>query len=134
MKSWQQRLHNGSQSKVKRIEKAFAGIPAGSLMYISTPMEVDAFIRNISYGQQVAPEKMRAELAAKNQADYTCPVSTGIFLRIAAEAAFEDYEKGIGVDSICPFWRAVNIDSKLAQKLSFGTALLRQQQADEAMV
>ncbi len=41
----------------------------------------------------------------------TCPLTTGIFLRIAAEAAGED--DGSGKTRITPYWRVVKDDDSL---------------------
>ncbi len=59
--------------------------------------------------------KMRQFLAKVHHADATCPVTTGIFLRIVAEAAYEEYLEG--KQDITPFWRVIEPDSILAKKL-----------------
>lgn len=46
---------------------------------------------------------MRKDLASKNRTDYTCPVTTGLFLRIVAEANFEKYQKANSLKDITPF-------------------------------
>ena len=45
---------------------------------------------------------------------------TGIFLRIVSEASYEEYDNGIDLNTITPFWRMVNPNSKLAGKLACG--------------
>ena len=118
MKTWNDKLHCGKQPHIKRLEIDFAGMKAGSLMYISTPLEVDQYVRGIPYGRLVSPKVMRDDLAKRNGADHTCPVSTGIFLRIVSEAAFEDYKEINCITEISPFWRIVAPDSDLAKKLN----------------
>ena len=93
-KSWQQKLDIDQQPQVKKSDKDFAGIRQGQLMLIPTPRMVDAYIRRIPRGKQVDPQTIRRDLAAENHAEVTCPLTTGIFIRIAAEAAWEQYQQG----------------------------------------
>lgn len=134
MKTWSEKLNCDKKPQIKRIEKSFAGIPAGSLMYISTPLEVDAYVKTISMGKTKAVEHMRNELARKNGADKTCPVSTGIFLRICAEAAYEEYLKDIDSSQITPFWRIVEPNSNLAKKLTCGTEFIEDRVQHEGLI
>jgi len=52
-------------------------------------------------------------------ADFTCPLTTGIFIRIAAEAAEEDLSRG--EKEITPYWRVIKADGSLNEKLPGGT-------------
>ena len=117
-KSWIEKRNCGKEPHIKIIEKTFAGVPAGSKLLISSPIEIDQFIRSIPKKQQIEPQEMRTQLAKRHQADATCPVSTGIFLRIVAEAAVEEYRSGITINNITPFWRVIKQESPLAKKLS----------------
>jgi hypothetical protein len=130
MQSWTDKLNAPSVSSKKRLVKAIADMPAGALMYISTPMEIDQYIRKIPYGMAVSVKKMRDDLARKNEADCTCPMTTGIFLRIVAEASFERINLG-DVSHITAFWRVIETESSLAQKLSFGAAFVGQKRREE---
>ena len=67
-KTWQQKMDNGRKPEVVSIEKAYAGIPAGARVLISTPREVDAFIRKIPEGRLVPSGELRRKLAAKHGA------------------------------------------------------------------
>lgn len=117
-KSWIEKRECGKAPHVKVIDKSFAGIAAGSKMLISSPQEIDDFCNKIPKGKFIEPSQMRHELAKKHKADATCPVTTGIFLRIVAEAALEEYSQGKPANKITPFWRAVDGQSALAKKLS----------------
>ena len=79
-------------------------------------------------------EQIRKDLAAANNAAYTCPVTTGIFLRIVAENAFEEYQKGKALNKITPFWRAMSVKSPSAKKLTFGMQFLVSQQKKEGII
>jgi hypothetical protein len=74
---------------------------------------------------------MRRELAAMHGADAACPVSTAIFLRTVAEAAWDDIEAGKPVTAVAPFWRVVDPKSPLAKKLRAGSSWIEQQRAAE---
>lgn len=131
MKTWSDKLQCGKRPHTKRLEIDFAGMKAGSLMYISTPLEVDQYVRGIPYGLIVSPKVMRDDLAKRNGADHTCPVSTGIFLRIVSEAALEKYKKINCITEISPFWRIVAPDSDLAKKLNCSPEFIIAQRESE---
>jgi hypothetical protein len=132
-KSWQQKLDIDQQPQVKKSDKDFAGIRQGQLMLIPTPRMVDAYIRRIPRGKQVDPQTIRRDLAAENHAEVTCPLTTGIFIRIAAEAAWEQYQQGTPIRQLTPFWRVINEKSPTAKKLSFGTEFLKKMREGEKL-
>ncbi len=131
MKTWNDKLHSGKQPQTKRLEIDFAGMKAGSLMYISTPLEVEQYVRRIPYGHLSSPKEMRDDLAKRNGADHTCPVSTGIFLRIVSEAALENYKDIKSITEITPFWRIVAPDSDLGKKLTCSPEFIITQRESE---
>jgi len=59
-------------------------------MLIPTPLDVDASIRKVEKGKLITDKQIRERLARNFNADLTCPVTTGIFIRIVAETAEED--------------------------------------------
>jgi hypothetical protein len=132
-KSWMDKRNLGKVPEVKRIDKNFADIKAGEKMLIATPQVVDDYIRQIPKGTETSLLQMRKDLAAEFHADKTCPVTSGIFLRIVAEAAYEEYEKGKAINKITPFWRMINEKSPTAKKLSFGTKFLLAQRKKEGL-
>jgi len=119
-KTWTEKLQSAKKPVVKRLEFPFAGIPAGSNMLISSPTDIENYIKQIPSGRTVTTETLRKDLAIGLQADYTCPVTTGIFLRIVAEAAYETYCNTKSLKNIAPFWRVIDPDSPLAKKLTCG--------------
>jgi hypothetical protein len=133
-KSWQQKLEIDRQPQVEKSDKDFAGIRQGQLMLIPTPLMVDAYIRKIPRGKQVDPQTMRRDLAVENHAEVTCPLTTGIFIRIAAEAAWEQYQKGTPLNKLTPFWRVIDEKSPTAKKLSFGTEFLKKMREGEKLI
>ena len=100
---WEARFHCNREPEVKLLEKAFAGIPAGARMLVVTPPLVDAAVSEIPFGAVVEAGVLRRALAASHEADHTCPVTTGIALRVVAERAYLRMQEG--ADSVTPFWR-----------------------------
>jgi hypothetical protein len=117
--SWQEKMDNPDLPKVvpipPRMQKRFGN----GTMLIPSPREVDALIRTVSKGRIVTVSKMREFLAGKYAASVTCPLTTGIFVRIAAEAAEE--EARAGKVRITPYWRVVKDDGSLNPKFPGGT-------------
>ena len=87
-------------------------------MLIPKPMDVDALVRKIHQGKLATEGQIRERLARDFGADLTCPLTTGIFLRIAAEAAEEEASRG-GND-ITPYWRVIESDGSLNEKFPGG--------------
>ena len=132
-KSWQEKLNVNGQPQVEIADKDFAGIRAGQRMLIPTPRLVEDYILQIPEGQQVAMDVLRRDLAAEQGAEVTCPLTTGIFVRIVAEAAYEQYQQGKPLAQIAPFWRVIDEKSPTAKKLTFGKELLVEQRRAEAI-
>jgi hypothetical protein len=109
----------------------FAGIKAGLMLYIGTPQIVADYISKIPRGETATVEKLRIQLARKNGCDAMCPVSTAIFIRIAADYAIEKMEGGLKVDEVIPFWRLLSSKDKIAKKLKIVGAWIDQQREME---
>ncbi len=63
-------------------------------MLIASPTDVEACIQAVPEGSVVTVAQIREFLAGKFAADVTCPLTTGMFVRLAAEAAEEDAQAG----------------------------------------
>ena len=112
-----ERLNKAKSPKVVILEKDFAGIRAGSSMFVATPKIVDEFINKMPQGRFITMPELRADLAIEYDCDATCPVSTAIFLRVVAEAALEHLEQGATTADITPFWRVVAPGDKVSARL-----------------
>ena len=99
------------------------------MMLIPTPRLVDDLIRKIPRGKLVTVSEMRRKLAADFSADVTCPLTTGIFIRIAAEAAEEDRTNGRR--RISPYWRVIKNDGSLNPRFPGGADQQRRYLRDE---
>ncbi len=119
-KTWIEKRDGAPAPHVDRLEKPFAGIPAGAKLLISSPGEIDAYVRAIPRGQSKTIPQMRTELAKAHKADAACPLTASIFARIVAEAALEEMAAGKRQSRIAPFWRLIDAQSPIAKKLSCG--------------
>jgi len=107
-KSWREKLEKEGEPRV-------VDDPKGrGRMLIPTPLMVDELVRRIPSGKLVTVSQIREKLARDFGADFTCPLVTGIFLKIVAETAEEDL--GRGRKDITPYWRVVKDDGSLNPK------------------
>jgi hypothetical protein len=127
---WELRFDCNREPEVKVLEKAFAGIPQGSRMLVVTPSVIDAAVAEIPFGMIVEAARLRKTLAASFGAEHTCPVTTGIALRVVAERAYLRMQAGVG--SVTPFWWAIDPDCELAGKLACGREFIRRLRSAEA--
>lgn len=130
-KTWNHRFTAKRYPKRVTLEADFAGIPAGSTLFVGTPQILQTYIRNIPIGETRTIQRLRRDIARANRCAAMCPVSTSIFLRILAEAAWDDLHAGKKVHEVTPFWRVIEPGSTIAKKLRVGEAwLLSQRQAE----
>lgn len=132
-KSWKAKMAVEKNPKRVQLESDFAGIKAGAMLYVGTPQLIDQYIRKIPHGETRTVERMRRDLARQNKCDATCPDSTAIFMRMAAEAAWEDIAAGTDTTQVTPFWRAVEPNSRIARKLPMGSAWIENQRSLEVV-
>jgi hypothetical protein len=131
-KSWKQKLDGGKPAHVEVLNKRFGGAPEGAKMLVATPRLVDEYMRSVPKGERRTVAQMRSELAAAHQADISCPISTSIFARIAAEAALEETTAGVPLSDVTPFWRVIEEEGTVAKRLSCGPDFIRRQRAAES--
>lgn len=118
--SWRAKLHKPTLPKLLSVPDGMAKRLGHGMMLIPTALEVDAMIRKIPRGKVSTLAQIRSRLAHWHNADVTCPLVTGIFLRIVAEAAEEDRQAGR--PEITPYWRVVRDDGGLNEKFPGGVA------------
>ncbi len=87
-------------------------------MLIPKPLDVDAVIRKVPRGKVVTLTELREKLARAAGANITCPMVTGMFVRIVAEVAAEDMKAG--KSRVTPYWRVVRDDGRLLETLPGG--------------
>ena len=128
-RSWLVKFESKSTHDIKMIEKDFWGQKAGDRMLIPTPKLIEDYIGQSEKGTFIDPLQMRKDLAAELGADFTCPMTTGIFSRIMAEKNLELH--GDNYQNMTPFWRLVDPMSDLAKKLSCGKEVIQKLRESE---
>jgi hypothetical protein len=129
---WRKRFRDKKEPKVVVLEIDFAGVRAGTKLFIATPGIVANYVARIPHGETRTIERLRNELARAHGATATCPVSTAIFLRVVCEAAWDDLNDGKSSDEVVPFWRAVEPESKIAKRLRCDAKWLAHMRESEA--
>jgi len=131
---WNEKFQHRNKHQIKHIDKKFSDIPENSDILIATPKIFDDYIRKIPAGKSIDLKKVRQDLAKKYKVDHTCPVTTGLFVRIVAEATYEKIQKGLSIEEATPFWRVISPKAPIAKKLSFGTEFLEKMRNEEGIL
>lgn len=130
-KTWEEKLNADREPEVKPVPKDMAGMKKGQIMLIPTAKLIDQFVQQIPEGKSIDAKQMREQLAKQFNAEVTCPITSGIHLRVVAEAAFDRFDKGASIDEITPFWRVIDPKSPLIKKVAFdANFILDQRQAE----
>lgn len=86
----------------------------GSRMYFAPPADYDRIMKCIPHGKVVTVGKIREYFAEINGADFTEPMTAGIFVSIAAWASHQRSEDKT------PYWRTLKADGELNPKYPGG--------------
>ena len=85
---------------------------------IPAPIEVAGIMRSVPMGRLITINRIRQKLAEKHKATIGCPITTGIFASIAAQAAEE--ERTEGQTEVTPWWRTLKEKGALNPKYPGG--------------
>ncbi len=96
----------------------------GSKMYFAPPVEYDAVMKRIPQGKVITVGKIREYFAKQNDADFTEPMTAGMFVTIAAWASYQRS----GDET--PYWRTLKADGELNARYPGG--ILAQKEKLEA--
>ena len=122
-KSWREKLADDKDlPKVCEVSGKLSKRWGEGRFVIPAPREVDALMKQVPKGRVVTINELRAALAKKHQADFACPITTGIFSWIAAHAAAE--HEAEGNKRITPFWRTLKSDGEVNPKYPGGATTL----------
>lgn len=86
----------------------------GDRMYFAPPIAYDRIMRLVPFGKVLTVGKIRERFAKENGADFTEPVTAGIFVLIAAWAS----EQRAGDQT--PYWRTLKANGELNPKYPGG--------------
>jgi len=86
----------------------------GENMLIAPPLDYDGLMKQVPFGMVTTSDIIRNVLAEKQRSDFTCPLTAGIFINIAARASAERQTDPT------PFWRTLKKDGELNDKFPGG--------------
>ncbi len=86
----------------------------GDRMYFAPPMDYDRVMRLVPFGKLLTVGAIREYFARQSGADFTEPITAGIFVSIAAWASFQR------TDRKTPYWRTLKADGELNVKFPGG--------------
>lgn len=86
----------------------------GTRMYFAPPADYDAIMRRVPWGKVITVGAIRAYFARRSGADFTEPITAGIFVSIAAWASHQrDCDP-------TPYWRTLKANGELNEKFPGG--------------
>lgn len=82
----------------------------GTKMFLAPPLYYDELMKKVPRGKLLTVRQMREKFAKENKADFTDPMTAGIFVNIVAWA---NYQRNA---DITPYWRTLKSDGELNAK------------------
>ena len=86
----------------------------GNKMYFAPPIDYDKVMKQVPYGKVITVGKIREYFAKLNGADFTEPITAGIFVSISAWASYQRS------DDETPYWRTLKANGELNPKYPGG--------------
>ena len=100
----------------------------GERMYFAPPMDYDRVMKLVPEGKVVTVGKIREHFARRNGADFTEPITAGVFVSIAAWASEQREEDKT------PWWRTLKANGELNPKYPGGVEAQRERLEAEGHV
>jgi len=105
-RSWTEKLADSKGlPKVEKLTEKMSKKWGTGTIVIPAPIEVDAMMKKVPEGKLITINEIREALAKKHNATIGCPMTTGIFAWVAANAAEEQRQQG--EKNITPYWRTL---------------------------
>jgi len=118
-KSWSEKLKDSKGLPVvKKITDKMSKRWGTGTVAIPAPMEVNEMMGRVPEGKLITINEIRTALAKKHGATIGCPITTGIFAWIAANAAEEQRQKG--ERDTTPYWRTLKTGGEINPKYPGG--------------
>lgn len=92
----------------------------GNKMYFAAPINYDQIMKQIPFGIVTTVKDIRNYLAKINDADFTDPMTSGIFVTIVAWASYQR------TTNITPYWRTLKTNGELNDKYPGGLLLQKE--------
>jgi alkylated DNA nucleotide flippase Atl1 len=93
----------------------------GDRMYFAPPVDYDRVMKTVPRGKVITVGKIREYFAELSGADFTEPITAGIFVSIAAWASHQRTEDET------PYWRTLKADGELNEKYPGGVESQKKQ-------
>jgi len=121
MKKWSEKLKEKKDlPKVVKIRGKMTKRWGTGTVVIPAPLEVDKIMKKVPKGKLITINEIRKKVAKKHKATIGCPITCGIFARIAAGAAEEQQKEG--KKRITPYWRTLKLGGVINEKYPGGVA------------
>ena len=118
-KSWREKLADSKGlPRVEPIPEGMSPRWGTGTLVIPAPMEVDEIMKRVPKGRLITVNEIRSALAKKHGATMGCPITTGLFVMIAAHVAREELEEGSA--RATPYWRTLKSDGEINPKYPGG--------------
>jgi alkylated DNA nucleotide flippase Atl1 len=125
-KSWKEKLADSKGlPRIQAIPDRMKARWGAETLVIPAPKEVDALMRRVPRGKVTTINQIRTALALKHGATIGCPMTTGIFAWIAANAA-EEAATAKTTARVTPYWRTLKTGGLLNEKYPGGTKRQRE--------
>ncbi|MDR2541957.1 MAG: MGMT family protein, partial [Treponema sp.] len=113
--------HSGDLPKVVKIDDPrFIKIYKTTTMAIAAPIEYDQLMKKVPKGKVTTIDRMMAYMAKKHNAGCACPMTAGIFVKVAAFASEERLHGNPCGKNETPWWRTLKKDGQLNEKFPDG--------------
>lgn len=97
----------------------------GTKMFFAPPIAYDEVMKKIPYGKLITVGEIRKYFAKQNRADFTDPITAGIFTSIVAWASDQrDHDE-------TPYWRTLKNNGELNTKYPGGIELQKKKLTQE---
>jgi len=118
-KSWEEKLNDAKDlPKVVHLKGKTRRKWKVETLAIPSPREIFSFVQEVPAGKVATIPDLQAAVAKKHGAEMGCPMTTGIFTWITAQASEELEAKRAG--SGAPYWRILKSDGSLNPKFPGG--------------
>lgn len=91
----------------------------GDKMFLAPPIYYDEIMKKVPKGKLITTKIIREYLAKQNNADFTDPMTAGIFINIVAYASYQRNNE-------TPYWRTLKSNGELNVKYPEGIILQKE--------
>lgn len=100
----------------------------GNRMYFAPPIDYDTVMKKVPLGKVITVGEIREHFAKQSGADFTEPITAGIFVSIAAWASYQRS------DEETPYWRTLKANGELNEKYPGGALAQKEKLENEGHV